>query len=116
MALTYQVFQGTEYKLPVEVLTANGAITSKMGLVLLNKAGVLAATLASPTAGDDDGKVIHIVAMQAQANTVTLTAGFNGGSTASDVATFGGAIGDGMTIVAYNGVWYVLNLVNVTLG
>lgn len=115
MAMMLQVFQGTEYQPPIEELTVNGAITIKMGTVFLNKAGVLAATLASPTSGADDNKELTIIAMQAQANTVTLTAGFNGGGTASDVATFGGAIGDSMTIVAYKGVWYVKNLVNVTL-
>ena len=43
--------------------------------------------------------------------------GFNGGSTASDVATFGGARGDSFTITAYQGVWYTAGaLRNVTLG
>lgn len=97
------------------VYSANGAITLKQGTAFLTKAGVGVMTLASPTAGVDDGKVLRIMSSTAQAHTVTCTAGFNNGGTASDVATFGGAIGDGMVVVAYNGVWHVQVLRNVTL-
>lgn len=103
-------------KLPVELGAANGAIASTSGVVMLTKAGVAAMTLAAPTAGTDDGKVLHIVAATANAHTVTHTAGFGAGGALLDVATFGGAVGDNMTIVAYGGKWYVLNLLNVTLG
>jgi hypothetical protein len=97
--------------------SVNGAITQKEGIIFVTKAGVDAMTLAAPTAGTDDGKRLRIVSATAQAHTVTQTTpGFNNGSTASDVATFGGAIGDNMEIAAYNGVWHVLNLRNVTLG
>lgn len=102
-----------------QMLTANGAISipasDQVSVVGLSKAGVLAATLASPTAGVDDGKIMFISAQTANAHTVTLTAGFNAGTTGTDVATFGGAIGDGMGIVALGGVWNVLYLRNVTL-
>lgn len=99
------------------VITANGAITVKEGTIFLNKAGVLAATLAAPTATTDDGKVLTIVALTGNAHTVTQTTpGFNNGSTASDVATFGGAVGDSFTVRAYQGIWYVTTKVNVTLG
>lgn len=102
---------------PVELAATNGAITSKSGVVMLTKAGVAAMTLAAPTAGTDDGKILHIVAATANAHTVTQTTpGFGAGGALLDVATFGGAIGDNMTIVAYNGKWYILNLLNVTLG
>ena len=101
----------------VTVYTADGAISAKEGTVFLNKSGVLAATLAAPTATTDDGKVMRIVSLTANAHTVTQTTpGFNNGGSASDVATFGGAIGDNMNIVAYQGKWYVLSLRNVTLG
>lgn len=103
-------------KLPVELGAANGAIASTSGVVMLTKAGVAAMTLAAPTAGTDDGKVLHIVAATANAHTVTQTSpGFNNGGAASDVATFGGAIGDNLVVVAYNGRWHVLALRNVTL-
>lgn len=104
-------------KLPVELGAANGAIASTSGVVMLTKAGVAAMTLAAPTTGTDDGKVLHIVAATANAHTVTQTTpGFGAGGGSLDVATFGGAIGDCMSIVAYGGKWYILNLINVTLG
>ena len=102
---------------PVELGAANGAIAAKTGVVMLTKAGVAAMTLAAPTAGTDDGKVLVIVAATANAHTVTqATPGFNNAGTSGDVATFGGAIGDNMVVVAYNGRWHVISLRNVTLG
>lgn len=97
-------------------------ITVKEGTALLTKGSAGAYTLAAPTAGlpaagGDDGKVLRLIAATAQAHTVTNAApGFNNGGGASDVATFGGAIGDSMEVVAYNGEWLVLGLRNVTLG
>lgn len=102
---------------PVALGAANGAIAATSGVVMLTKAGVAAMTLAAPTAGTDDGKVLMMVAATANAHTVTQTTpGFNNGGTASDVATFGGAIGDNLVVVAYNGRWHVVSLRNVTLG
>ena len=96
-------------KLTGQVLTDDGAITIKSGVVILNKAGAIAATLAAPTATTDDYKVLHIVSITAQAHTITATTiGFNAGDAASDVATLGGAIGDGLSVVAYQGEWYVI--------
>jgi hypothetical protein len=96
-------------------VTADGAITIKDGVVTSTKAGVCAMTLAAPTPGDDDGKILKIYSATAQAHTVTAAGGFNAGGTASDVATFGGAIGDGLTVVAWLGAWYVLASTNVTI-
>lgn len=98
-----------------QTMTADGAITIKNGVVALNKAGVLAATLANPTATTDDFKRLTIVALQAQANTVTVTGGFGNGSTGEDVATFSGVIGDTLTLLAYQGYWYVTGHHQVTL-
>jgi hypothetical protein len=101
---------------PVELAAANGAIASKAGVVMLTKAGVAAMTLAAPTAGTDDGKVLIIAAATANAHTVTQTTpGFNNAGASGDVATFGGAIGDSFQLVAFNGRWHVLALRNVTL-
>lgn len=100
---------------PVE-LTADGAITIAHGTVFLNKAGVLAATLDTPPT-DMDGCTLKVIAATANAHTITQTTpGFNGGGTASDVATFGGAKGDSIELVGYGGVWYVSSVRNVTLG
>lgn len=100
---------------PVE-MTADGAITIAAGTVYLAKAGVLAATLDTPPLSMD-GAELEIVAATANAHTVTQTSpGFNGGGTASDVATFGGAIGDALRLRARSGVWLAVNTNNVTIG
>ncbi len=90
----------------VEVKSANGAIASKSGVVVITKGSAAALTLAAPTAGDDDGGVLRIIAGTAFAHTVTFAAGPNGGS--SHVVTFG-RVGDQITAVAYNGAWYLVN-------
>lgn len=101
----------------VTLAAADGAISAKQGVVVITKATAAALTLAAPTATTDDGKVLRIVSSTAAAHTVTQTTpGFNGGTTGSDVATYGAAIGNAMEIVAYNGVWLVSNLTGVTLG
>jgi len=95
--------------------TASGAIRMRDGVVALSGASALAMTITSPT-NNDDGSVLTIMATTAQAHTVTYgTVGFNGGSTAKDVATFGGAIGDNLVLTAISGVWYVVSSVNVTI-
>jgi len=101
-----------------QVASADGAITIKEGTIIISKAGVAALTLADPTATADDGKKLTIISVTANAHTVSNAAGsgFNGGGAASDVGTFGGAKGDNFQVIAYQGVWYVNYLRNVTLG
>lgn len=104
----------------IQVISATGAgvITIKSGTVFFTATGAATVTLAAPTAGTDDGCRLMIESTTAQAHTVTNTSpGFNNGSTASDVATFGTAIGNGFEVAAYNGVWWTLNTAKgVTLG
>jgi hypothetical protein len=98
------------------VASADGAITLKAGVVVITKASAAALTLAAPTATTDDFKVLHIVSTTAAAHTVTQTTpGFNNAGTSGDVATFGAAIGNAFTVMAYQGVWYTVNTRNVTL-
>lgn len=92
-----------------------GAITVKPGLTLIGSAGALSMTLAACT-GSQQGMTMAIFASTAQAHTVTNTAGFNGGTTARDLATYGGSIGDGMVVQCWGLTWYVLANRNVTLG
>lgn len=102
-------------KRPVQVGSANGAITIKDGFVVLTKAGVAAMTLADPTATTDDGKELTVIALTANAHTVTIASGLNGAGAGADVGTFGGAVGDRFSVVAYNGKWYASGVnVNVT--
>jgi hypothetical protein len=93
-------------QLPMQVISGDGAITIKTGVVILTKGSAAAITLAAPTATTDDGKILYIIAGSAQAHVVTVT-GAAGGS-GQDVGTFGGAINDSTVLVAYNGVWYVV--------
>jgi hypothetical protein len=105
--------------LGLEVDAASGAIAAKEGkVVVITKAGVAAMTLAAPvaglpTAGGDDGKVLRVVSATAQAHTITTPAAKING--ASAIATFAAAIGNGITFVAYNGVWYVSGSTGITL-
>ena len=99
----------------VQTLTGDGAITLKNGVVELNKAGAIAATIANPTATNDDYNRLTIVALTAQANTVTCTGGFGNGGASKDVATYGGAIGDNLNLMAYQGFWYVTGSQGITL-
>ena len=104
-------------KWDADLYNANGAIAvpAVSKLVLITKGTAATMTLVAPTAGTHDGVRLDIIASAAAAHTITVTAGFNGAGAGKDVATFGGAVGDGMTIVAYQGVWYVENLNGVTL-
>lgn len=103
----------------IAAVTADGAITIPSGnkTFAITKAGVAAMTLANPTATTHDGLRLTFVSTTAQAHTLSNAAGagFNNGGGASDIGTFGGAIGDNIVIEAYQGVWYVVSKVNVTL-
>jgi len=97
------------------VAAANGAIAIQNSTVVITKGTAAAMTLGTPTTAQN-GTVITIVSATAAAHTVTAgTIGFNAGNTGTDVGTFGGAIGDGMTVVAYAGEWLVTGNINVTL-
>lgn len=104
---------------PVVAVTGDGAITIPNGntTYFITKAGVAAMTLADPTADDDDGLRLTFMATTANAHTLDNSAGsgFNAGGAGADEGTFGGAIGDSIVLEAYQGVWYVINNINVTL-
>lgn len=93
--------------------TAAGALTVQPGLSYINGT-TLAMTLVNPTQ-QQNGMVMIIMATNASAHTVTYTAGFNGGTTARDVATFAAAIGNNLVIIAFNGVWWLVSQIGITL-
>lgn len=100
--------------LPTGVYDTDGAIALKSGLGIIKKASANALTLAAPVATTDDGKVLSIVSTTAFAHTVTFPSGkINGGSLTT--ATFGAAVGNAMRIVAYQGVWYTMDVKGVTV-
>jgi hypothetical protein len=90
------------------------AIPTQDTLVLVQKAGVCAMTLANPTTAQD-GLQVTILSATANAHTVTYTAGFYGDTTSSDVATFAAKVGASFTIKAQGGKWGIVSLANVTL-
>lgn len=98
------------------VYSADGAISIASQLAVITKGTAAALTLAAPTATTHDGVIIEIVSSTAAAHTVTATTiGFNAADAAGDVGTFGAAIGNGLRVVAYQGEWYVLNNIGVTI-
>lgn len=105
----------------LQTIAADGAISvaslGRMNVVEITKGTAASVTIANPAAADE-GKVVIINSQTAAAHTVSNAAGagFNGGGAATDVGTFGGAIGDGFVIVAVNQKWNVVVLRNVTLG
>lgn len=81
---------------------ANGALTVAQGVHLLNAVATTGVTftLAAPTAAQI-GMIMRILLTAAVASTVTnTTPGFINGGTSDDVASFAGAIGDSMEIIA----------------
>ncbi len=96
---------------------ASGALTVAPGLhILKGPAGSVTMTLATPTAAQNGIEMI-ISAATAEAYTVTtpVGVGFNGGGSASDVATYN-AIGDTLIVQAINGIWNVTGNEGVVLG
>ena len=114
--------------LPASQLLVTGDLTVDLtrpnivSTYILTKGSAAAITLGAPTAGKPsaggmDGFQIKFIAGSAQAHVVTnASPGFNGAGSSKDAATFGWAIGDNLCLEAYNGAWYVVSSVNVTLG
>lgn len=116
-ALVYGPFGSTGNE-PTAAVTADGAIAvpSVNKTFIITKAGVAAMTLVDPTATTHDGIRLTFISGTANAHTLDNGAGsgFNGGGAGTDKATFGAAVGDGITIVAHQGKWYVQNLSGTT--
>jgi len=101
-----------------QTLTDDDAITTPTQMrktCILDKATAISATLADPAAGDE-GKEITIISKTAAKHTVTFATGLLGLGTSGDVATFGGAILDSITVRAQSSVWVPVAVNNVTIG
>lgn len=90
----------------VLAMAADGAITIADGKVFVTKGTACVMTIDTPPTSMNGAK-LEIISTTAAAHTLTHTPGFGGGTTARDVATWGGAINDSLCIVAYEGVWYI---------
>jgi hypothetical protein len=95
--------------------TAAGAIDPRPGLHVLLGGAANAMTLRRPTLVEE-GIELTITTGDAFAYTVTnTTPGFNAGGAASDVGTYGAAIGNVLQIKAVNRVWNVVGNIGVVL-
>lgn len=99
----------------VTLVSADGAVTPAPGVYIVTKAGVCAMTLAAPAAAQD-GMTMNIISKTAYAHTITATGLLENGAAASpyDVATFSVYTGAGMSLIAYDGKWYVHAARNIT--
>jgi hypothetical protein len=97
----------------LQVFSTSTAIQVKQSTAILTGSSALAMTLAAPVSGAQDGLTMTILATGSGAHTVTTGASaFNG---ADHIATFGGAAGDNIVLVAYAGVWYQESEIGITL-
>lgn len=87
----------------------DGAIASAPGTIVITKTSALgSSTLATPTTTTHDGYLLRIVSTTAYAHAISVASGkVNGGSNTTITFT-SAAIGDGVTLLAYQGVWYVV--------
>jgi hypothetical protein len=81
---------------------------------VITKATAAAITLGAPSKAQN-GLRIGFRSNTAAAHTVTYTAGFNGDTTSSDIATFAAKVGASCTFEANAGAWGVIALANVTI-
>lgn len=115
------VVTGTNVVTPVAAISGDGAVTIAAAnkTYFITKGTAAAITIVDPTATTHDGVTLTFIATIAAANTLSNAAGsgfFSSGGASKDVATFGGAIGDRISIIAYQGKWYILDSLNITLG
>jgi hypothetical protein len=89
-------------------MAVDGAVTIQSGIVTFSKAGVLAATLAAPTAAQA-GTRITFISLTDNAHTLTCpTNTLNDGTTGiNELGTFAAFAGASITVVAIGVLWYV---------
>lgn len=98
-----------------QIISASGAVSPFISAVyVITKAGVAALTIAAPTAGVDDGNEVTLISTTAFAHTLTATGLLKTGTAAVNVATFAAFAGAGVTLTAYQGLWYVTESVAIT--
>ncbi len=100
---------------PINVIAADGAIDPHTAaFYVITKAGIAVLTLAAPTVTTDDGLQIVITSSSAFAHTITATGLLKTGSGNVNVATAAAFPGVSLTLIAYQGLWYVLSQNQVT--
>lgn len=106
---------------PLAISAAAGAITPGVEEVFLTRAGVSALTLRLPVAGsvglnatgEDGFTALTITDTTGNAHTITTQA--SGINATNHIATFNGTKGSSITLVPFNGSWWVKCSSGVTL-
>lgn len=95
--------------------TAAGALTLVGGTHELLGGAANAMTLAAPNGNTPEGTIMHIVAGDAYAYTVTQASniGFLNTGSSSDVATFAATAGAGFTIQNIGGAWRCIGIIAI---
>ena len=101
---------------PVTTIAGDGAITiAPSAMIKLSKGTAAAITLAAPTTTTHDGYKVMVFSTTAAAHVITGSVdGFNAKGSSGTI-TFGGAIGDSVSLVAMGGHWYTTSKVNATV-
>jgi hypothetical protein len=103
-----------------QTVSASGAgvISIPSGIVFINSPAAATLTIGTaipgnPSNGGHDGLLLLILGVSAFAHTVTTpTNGINGNK---HIATFGAAAGNYLNLVAFNGSWFALSQLGVTI-
>jgi hypothetical protein len=110
--------EAIQSKLGINVLAAaDGAISVSDGVsreIMITKAGVCALTLAAPAA---DRQRLTVTSTTANAHTITTVDLIHDGTTGThDLATFAAFPGASLSLIGYDGKWYVVanNAVTIT--
>jgi hypothetical protein len=101
-------------ELTMENMSADGTVDIVNGTIYISKGSAAAITLAAPTDGTDDGKVLKFVSTTAYAHVITSPVdGFNAAGS-SGTATFGAAKGNSIVLMALKGHWYVRSAIGIS--
>jgi hypothetical protein len=96
-------------KSTIAAKSGDGAIASAPGVIVITKGSALgSSTLATPTTTTHDGYILTIVSSTAFAHVVSVASGKVNGGTNTTITFTSAAIGDSVTLVAYQGVWYTV--------
>ncbi len=106
---------GSGLDLAEQILSGDGAITILSGHVAITKGSVAAITIAAPTAGTDDGKVLLINTETAFAHVITCSSNGFDDKGSSGTITFTAAKGNSVILLARNGRWWVFAPRGVTV-
>jgi hypothetical protein len=106
--LASTVFKGASQDTIAAKLT-DGAIASAPGTIIITKGSALgSSTLATPTVTTHDGYILRIVSSTAYAHVISCASGKVNGGTTTTITFTSAAIGDSITLVAYQGYWYIV--------